>query len=113
MSTDNRLLYVQSDGTLNIGRPAPKAWAALIGSGGLIRPEDIDYETTKQVSGGIDEAVARRWAEACANGGLTEAEALELIRDRDASTATARTVFVKDADLPTDRTFRGAWEWSD
>jgi hypothetical protein len=113
MSTDNRLLFVQSDGTLNIGRPAPKAWAALIGSGGLIRASDIEHETAKQVLGGIPEAVARRWANACVTGGLSETEALELLRDRDASTDTARTVFVKDADLPTDRYFRDSWEWSD
>ena len=61
------------------------------------------------------EVVMRRFVEAMNSGGLTEAEAKDTIRNRTCLRLgdCIAHAFVEDTDLPTDRYFRDAWEWSD
>jgi len=82
---------------------------------------ELDYEITKFVAvDGIPESVVRPYCEAKANGGVSEEQAISYIAAQDAAyvamimdlTVTA-THIAQDTDLPTDRYFRDAWEWSD
>ena len=81
---------------------------------------ELDYEISKSV--GIDhipEAIVRPMYEAEAFGGLTEAEALQVMADYIAYGVAIQVSpvlshhVVEEEDLPTDSYFRDAWEWSD
>jgi hypothetical protein len=57
------------------------------------------------------EALARRWAEARAYGGLTEAEAVRLIAERDRPAGSIAMELIDPGTLP-ERTYRAAWRRS-
>ena len=61
------------------------------------------------------ELVMRRFVEAVDSGGLTEIEARDAIVDRTCLRLgdCVSHALVEDSDLPVDRYFRDAWEWSD
>jgi len=81
---------------------------------------ELDYEISKSV--GIDhipEAIVRPMYEAEAFGGLTEAEALQVMADYIACVVAIQVSpvlshhVVEEEDLPTNSYFRDAWEWEE
>jgi hypothetical protein len=82
---------------------------------------ELDYEIAKSVAvDGISESIVRPYCEAKANGGVTEEQAISYIAAYDAVVVAQSmdleilsTHLAQDTDLPTDRYFRKAWEWSD
>lgn len=73
---------------------------------------DRDQEITNLVAGGLPESVAVRWVAAWLTGGLTDAEAFELIRDKDTGDDWTGKELWDCSDIPGDRWFRGAWHRS-
>ena len=65
--------------------------------------------------GTTKELKARSYVEAMAYGGLTEAEAVAIFEAGacDSLGDCVSHAIIQDTDLPTDRYFRDAWEWSD
>ena len=77
----------------------------------------IDREVEKFVNPpapevGKAEGIVRPYMEAVANGGVTEAQAIELIRAKNDKPDCLGCTVIEDTDLPSDRYFRNAWEWS-
>jgi len=82
---------------------------ALTGTGGMLNPAHIDKQTAAYVEAGMDAIPASKLAEGFAHGGLTESEALDLIRDRSLLTNALNLVVVEADDLPYAGNMRGAW----
>lgn len=107
--TSKRLIWTDSDGNVRRCTPAPGAMKALTGTGGMLNPAHIDKQTASHVEAGMDAVPASKLAEGFANGGLTESEALDLIRDRNLLTNAHNLVVVEADDLPYAGNMRGAW----
>ena len=126
-------MYRLSD-AISIGRVSEKVLAVMTGAGGAVREDQIDREVAKfliqdkddeqllkssvslllEKRAGPFEVAVRRFIEACCFGGLTEDEALMVIARKDApETGLEHIEIIEDTDLPSDRYFRNAWEWSD
>ena len=73
---------------------------------------DWDAQIASMVGRGIRESVAVRHVRAMINGGLTTAEAYEMIRDRDTAPDWTGKELWDRAELPTDRWYRDAWRRS-
>lgn len=71
----------------------------------------VDTQIERQIADGIAPDHAARYARALAFGGCTEAEAWEIIRDRDCARHGTLHELIDVADLP-DRWFRDAWRRS-
>jgi hypothetical protein len=111
--TTKQIIYQRPGGEIAIGMIGKDEFTAITLHGGLIRPEDVDWETQKQMLGGIPVNVALRWARALAFGGLTEAAALALVAERDRPKDTISTLVVEHMEVARqDRYFRNAWECS-
>jgi hypothetical protein len=87
--------------------------ALMTGNGYGWEQERIDYEVAKFVAGGTAEDVIRPYMNAVANGGITEVQAIDLIRAKDDKADCLGCTTIENTDLPTDRYFRNAWEWSE
>jgi hypothetical protein len=72
----------------------------------------IDIQIERQIEAGRNERAAVRFARAMAFGGCTDAEALEIIRDRDCGHKGMAFDLVDFRDVPSDRWFRDAWRRS-
>ena len=120
MHTTKRPVYVHPNGAISYSLLNMKLFHQLTTTGGAISLQDVDWEITKQMRGQealpiadwqARLAVATRWASALAFGGLTEQQALELIRDRDGPSDRVRTEIVEvSAIVAQDRYFRKGWE---
>ena len=128
-----KLCYRRADNSVAIGSPSPRIMGIITGSGGLVKPEKIDWEVAKflvDVSnetefqadwaeflrvriGSAREVVFRAWVEGLCYGGLTEAEFLSRVGAKDCPEDCVSHQVIEDADLPSDRYFRDAWEWED
>ena len=128
-----KLCYRRADDSVVIGSPSPQAQEIITGAGGMVKPEKIDWEVAKfliDVSneaefqadwaeflrvriGSAREVVMRAWVEALCYGGLTEEEFLSRLAAKDCPDDCVSHQVIEDTDLPTDRYFRNAWEWSD
>jgi hypothetical protein len=127
------LMYGLDNGVV-IGSVSEKILAGMMGAGGLVKEGQIDREVAKflmeteadeallkvsvpdllALRAGPYEVAVRAFVEACCFGGLTEAEALMAIAGKDApETGLEHIEIIEDTDLPSDRYFRNAWEWSD
>jgi len=126
-----------SDKSLNsirVGNPSPDFVAFLMRENGSSDLSGVDWEVAKTLQeteadgvsfqsdwraflasklGTPRELVIRRFEEAKVTGGLTETEALTAIMERDCRGFCECVGIVEDTDLPSDRYFRDAWEWSD
>lgn len=108
--TSKRIIWTDSNGNVRRYTPAPQAMKALTGDGGMLDPAHIDKQAASYVTAGMGGAEARKLAEGFANGGLTEAEALDLIRDRHLLTNATNVTVVEAAELPYFGSFgRFAW----
>lgn len=72
----------------------------------------IDGQIASMVSRGIPEWVAFKYLKHLFCGGLTDAEAHELIRDRDTAPDWTAKELWDCSDVPQDRTYRDAWRRS-
>jgi hypothetical protein len=72
----------------------------------------VEEQIERNIRDGRDPRGAHRFVKAMGEGGCTTAEALEIIRDRDAAhLGTAHEVVTRE-DIPGDRWFRDAWRRS-
>jgi|TARA_R100001086_G_scaffold224852_1_gene142921 hypothetical protein len=106
-------VHNRNDGGITISHFSPSLLAAMTGSGFGWSQERIDYEVGKFVAAGKSDSVIRPYMEAVANGGVTESQAIELIRAKNDKAGRLGSTVIEDTDLPSDRYFRNAWEWSD
>jgi hypothetical protein len=72
----------------------------------------VETQIERQIGAGINPDHARRFAHAVAFGGTTEAEAWDIIKDRDCARFGKLHELQDRADLPADRWFRDAWRRS-
>jgi hypothetical protein len=107
--TTKRIIWTDDDGNVCRCTPSPEAMQALTGTGGMTKPAHIDRQTASYIEAGMGAVSASRLAEGFANGGLTETEALNLIRDRNLLTDARNVVVVEAADLPHAGSLRAAW----
>lgn len=124
-----RIVCNTADGRVAVLTPAPDfieecrigIVAARAARGYAQAPLDIVYEAAKFVadrSWRADlpaperAALADRRVRALQQGGLSEAEAVALIRDCDAPDFSTAREIVDVAEIPTDRTYRAAWRRS-
>lgn len=108
--TTKRITWTDVNGTVRVTTPAKQAMDALVGSGGMLDPTKIDQQAAAYVDAGMGTASARRMAEGYANGGLTEAEALDLIRERSIPGSALNTIVIEATELPYFGSFgRAAW----
>lgn len=71
----------------------------------------VDVQIERQIADGIDRDAARRFAHALAFGGCSEAEAWDIIAERDCRRFGTGLDLIDIGDLP-DRWFRDAWRRS-
>ena len=120
------IIYVWPDGAVSIANPnhqledgtlAPgTVFAAMMGSGGLIQPCQVAQEAANRAkTPNITDALALEYANAICCGGLTEANALDLLAREGLASFPGCTYkfYDKPDDEVWDRYFRDAWEWSD
>ena len=104
------ILYTNHDGSVSVCHPSPDIFA-IMQSGGYWddRPAGfVQSQIDRQIADGIDPDHARRFAHAVAFGGCTEAEAWNILRDRDCGRHGFHHDVIYTATLP-DRWFRNAW----
>ena len=123
-------IFTQSSGILSIDTPTPLILALLTGNGlGLSDAQkSIQIAQFAVPTGPYPLDIATEWVNAIASGGLSEDAAIDLLRrkyiarhgapvDGEASGIVRRGAnqprTIEDTDLPADRYFRNAWEWSD
>ena len=103
-------------GGLSIHSIDPTMYAALTETGFGWNESRIAWEIEKQTAplGGLTEEFASIWVTALANGGKTDVEAFDLFVQWVSQYRGFSTYSIcEDTDLPSDRYFRNAWEWSD
>ena len=107
-----RIICTRPDGGVSIICPAPEIMRVMTLGGGFLSPGKRDIQIASKVAQGRPEWAAVRLVDALIGGGLTDAEAYEVIRDHDAdSTWTGKELWDLD-DIPSDRFFRDAWRRS-
>jgi len=105
-----RIVYTRHDGGVSVCVPSPDIFK-IMQCGGYWddRPRGfVDAQIERQIADGIDPAHARRFAHGVAFGGCTEAEAWEILRDRDCARHGVQHALIDATELP-DRWFRNAW----
>ena len=112
--------HKKADGGVSIHYPTSEVFALLTGTGYGWSDDRITYEASKFMKSkadggpGYSEAMSTEWVTAVGRGGLSEVAAQDLVRRRiDERHSYAASEVLEDTDLPTDRYFRSAWEWSD
>jgi hypothetical protein len=111
------VVHKHSDG-ISISNFSPTLLGIMTGTGYGWSQDRIDYEVGKFVNPpapevGRADSIIRPYIEAIARGGVTEDKAIDLIRAKDDKADCLGCTVIEDSDLPTDRYFRNAWEWSD
>lgn len=105
-----RIAYTHNRGSVAVYCPSEEIFH-IMQSGGYWddRPRGfVDEQIRRQISDGIAPDHARRFAHAVAFGGVTEAEAWGIIRDRDCARHGKLHELIDVSELP-DRWFRDAW----
>ena len=110
--TTKIIVCEKSDGVV-LRTPSPKTFQAMVGTGGLVRPDRMDDEIAKLVAGGATSSVANSYIQGIAYGGLNEADALELLFNIRPPEGTIRHFICERDSLLSDRAFRDAWECSE
>jgi hypothetical protein len=103
------IVYTRPDGGVNVFHPDPFCLRGMCHGGAPI-PRDVPMarHVENWISAGLSPDFARRWMRALWFGGCTEAEAFELIRQKDVPVDAGLPDVVDLAELP-DRWFRNAW----
>lgn len=106
----NGILYTRNDGGVSICYPTREIFRVMQAGGWWDdRPRGyIDVQIERQIKSGIDREHATRFALAVAFGGVSEAEAWTIIRDRDCARHGFDFQRINTSELP-DRWFRDAW----
>jgi len=109
-----RIVYTRPDGGVNVCCPAREIMAHLIGGCFFANPVRgvIDRHIEAEIASGRHEWLAHRYVKALAFGGCTDAEAFEIIRDRDCAPHGTGFELWDFDDIPQDRWFRNAWRRS-
>jgi len=110
--------YVRADKSIGVGHLNHNLIAMMMGTGYGWGQEKIDYEINKWVNppapeAGLSSAIATAYINGIANGGMTEDQAIDIIRNKDQPADCSECHIIDDSDLPTDRYFRNAWEWEE
>src|SRR5678809_1078577 len=106
------IVFNRRDGGVTVCKPTVES-LTWMSCGGIWddRPRGfMDRQIDSMINRGIKPDAARRFAHAVQFGGLTTAEALEVIRDRSCP-GFAHEVW-DSSEVPTDRWFRDAWRRS-
>jgi hypothetical protein len=109
---DRCIVSTRPDGGVSITYPSAEFMAFFTLGGapyGYFGRIDWDGQIASMTGRGIRESVAVQWVRSIINGGLTTAEAYELIRDRDTAPEWTGKELWDRADVPRDRWFRNAW----
>ena len=106
------IVHKKSGGGVSVSHLSPSLLAAMTSQGYGWNQERIEYEVGKFVASGKSDSVIRPFITAVAQGGVSESDAIELIRAKDDKADCLGCTVIEDTDLPTDRYFRNAWEWS-
>ena len=80
--TTKRITWTDVNGNVRVTSPSPEAMLALTGVGGKLRPDHIEKQSASYVAAGMSSESALKLATGYANGGLNEADALDLIWQR-------------------------------
>ena len=107
------ILYTRHDGGVSINYPTTKVFRVMQ-CGGVWNDHPSGYIETqidRQIASGIAPDHARRFAHAVAFGGVTEAEAWDIIKDRDCARHGILHELIDTDELP-GRWFRDAWSRS-
>jgi hypothetical protein len=104
------ILYTKHGGGVAVCRPNPWCLRAMANGGRWAdQPRGfVDVQIERQIAAGHHPDAASRFAKALAFGGLTEREALEVIKDRDCGHLGTAHELIDPAELPS-RWFRNAW----
>ncbi len=106
-----RIVYTRhSDGGVSVCTPTEWAISVMM-CGGLWAEHPRGFaeaQIERQIARGVDPDAARRYVRAVQFGGLSEAEAYAVIRDRDCA-HLGHTIELMDYDELPDRWFRNAW----
>jgi hypothetical protein len=105
------IVYTRPDRGVTITYPTAECLACLCSGGywGVSPRGFLATQIERNIAEGRDPDASRRFVMALAFGGLTQAEAFEVIRDRDCKhLGTAHEAWDLE-DLPRDRWFRDAW----
>ena len=109
----------EQPGNIEVGDPQERLVSEMMGSGGVIKPEEVDAQVTAFVAGGLDPVVARAFCDGIACGSLTEDQALARIQAKDKPPGTLETHILEETQVPADHAcdaaceFFNAWEWTD
>lgn len=124
-----RIVSTDFDGKVRITCPAPEIHAVMTSGGGWFDRDGPYQELTgnantlgvqgsmhreieKQIRNGRNERVTRKFINALAFGGCTDAEFFEIIRDRDCAVWGTGCELWHVGEIPKDRWFRNAWRRS-
>lgn len=104
------ILHTRPDGGVTYTMPSPDAMRALTQGGFPLWTVGTCYEQemAKVEEQGLPVAIWSRWYRAYERGGLTDAEAYALIRDKDVPACDSAAELIDWSDLP-DQWFRDAW----
>lgn len=113
---DKRIVYTRFDGGVSICCPAGEAIGWMTSGGFYLWQEQprgfAEIQIDRMINRGVRKDAARRYAKAAMQGGLTTAEALGLIRDRDCSHLGTGIELWDISDFPSDFWFFDAWRRS-
>ena len=99
--------YTYADGRFGGTHIISENMLQMMQDGGHRRAEDVEPEITAQVAKGWPEAATRKFIEALCNGGVTKAEAEQILLERDKPTDAAGWVWVENNVRA--RHFRNVW----
>lgn len=110
------IVHKRGDGGISIEYISPSLLAVMVGSGVGWDADRVEYEINKLVNPpspetGKSDAVIRPYIVAVASGGVDEETAFNLVKNRSDKSDCSGCETIEDSEIPTDRTFREAWEW--
>ncbi len=115
------IAYSRPNGRMEVYAPAAKTLAAMMGGGGLVSEDQVDYEIEKfvhpkdregNILSGLPEPVARAFIEGIAFGGMTEDQAIAALQAKDVPPDAVDVQVIPRVSLLASREFRKAWRWS-
>lgn len=104
------IVSTRPDGGVSVTWPGPDF--KFFTNGGGVQIENWDGQIAEMTGRGVREDVAVRWLRGLCFGGCTDAEAYELMRDRDTKPEWTGKELWDWSDVPSDRWYRNAWKRS-
>jgi len=109
------IVYTRPGGLVSICTPSATAFAYMTKGGGRwdgLPRGFLQVQIERQIAAGHHADAARRFVRAMQFGGLTDAEAYAVFRDRDCAHRGTGCELWDVEDIPIDRTYRDAWRRS-